>query len=75
MELNELKHLFRIFPNLESIRIDAENILEYKIDVTQLQSLKRMILCVTASQEFSGEVDSQNNDDPNFVFGIEMDEQ
>ena len=73
LEINEIKHLCRMFPNIEGFRIDAENILEYRTDLRSLKSLKRLAICVTASQEFTGEVDSQN-DDPLYVFAIDLDD-
>ena len=65
LEINELRHLCKIFPNVESLRIDAENILEYKTDLTGLKNLTRLAISVSASNEFAGEVDEENTD-PNF---------
>ena len=67
IETNEIQQLVYIFPNLEYLKIDAENCLETTINVKGLSKLNKLILEVKASEEYKGEVDS-TEEDPDFKF-------
>ena len=61
------------FPNIVKIKLCSENIFETKIKLDKLNSLKKLILYCQASNDYDGEVDSENTDEE-YQFGIELHE-
>lgn len=63
LQKNDIKHLNILFPNTEHIILEAENIYTSKINVKNFQSLQKLDLIVTPSDDYptllSGKIDEE----------------
>ena len=69
IEENEIEQLGRTFPSLTAVRVDAENILQMQLNFKNYGQLNRVILGVSASEEYAGIIDEEE-DDPDYKFGL-----
>lgn len=67
----EIQQLCKIFPNVQKIKIEGENILEYKFDLKPLKDLERIVLEIDPSNEYTGYIDEEETD-PKLKFGIDL---
>ena len=59
IENHEIIQLSKAFPNVGSLSIAAENVLEHKIDFRGFKKLKEIEFIVLASDDFTGEIDDE----------------
>ena len=71
IDKNEIQQLAHIFPNVQTLRVDAENLLESKINLKGFTQINRIIFAVNASEEYTGEVD-EDETDPDLKFEIQL---
>ena len=64
----------KIFPNVEHFVIEAENILEQRVNLKQFAYIKTLQIIVSASNEYSGRIDTEETD-PEFKFELQMENQ
>jgi hypothetical protein len=64
IEDDEIKQLCKIFPKIKTLVIAAENILETKYELQGLENLENLKLEVIASEDYTGEVNEDEELNP-----------
>ena len=64
-----------MLPNVKFIALEAENILETKVNLTNLKNLEHINFIVLASGEFEGEILNDEDVDEELNFELQLEDE
>ncbi len=75
IEKYEIELLCKSFPNLKTVKLEAENVLETKIDLQDLKNLEMINLKVLPSDDFEGEILDDEEVDEELKFKLLLNDE
>ena len=75
IEKYEIEILCKSFPNIKTIILEAENVLETKIDLQSLKNLEMINLKVLPSDDFEGEILDDDEVDEELKFKLLLNDE